>query len=767
MLFKEKSCTTDDYCILRWRLRSARPWWVHSVLILSVVLISAPAALASGVHALFDLSTPRGGPFPSNVFTVSDRTQFTRRRVALPYPDCSARPSDCRDLDVINTLDGFNVQPRLSIPFDGPIDAATITSESIFLIRLGHTRHDEEDSEDSRDRDQDRDEGEGNRRNRIIGINQIVWDPLTNTLYVESDELLNQHERYALIVTRGLRDPEGRSVKASEAFLRLQHDDFRHDRNLSAYRRALLDALQAARRAGVRESHIVAASVFTTQSVTATLEKIRDQIKSATPAQADFDLGSDGTRTVFPLSSVSSITFNQQTRNNPPQFTSFSVPLSLLNQFTPGAVGQIAFGKYLSPDYEVHPGEFIPDTGTRTGTPVVQGINEIYFNLFVPSGPKPLQGWPVAIFGHGGTGTKDIDPYTFAASLASQGIATIAINAVGRGFGPLGTLKVTPSAGTPVIFPSGGRGFDQDGNGIIAADEGATARSPRQITGQRDAIRQSIVDLMQLVREIQVGIDVDGDGSADLDSSHMSYFGWSFGGGLGVAFLAIEPDVEFGAFNNPGAAAGRIDLLRLRPAARSGIGAALASRIPSLVNAPGLTSFGGIPVSPPFFNENLPLRNQPAVVNDVVGALEIQQVFENAEWASESGDAAAYAPHLFRNSLPTVPAKVVILQLAKGDITGTNPRTTAIIRAGHLADRATFYRNDLAFMEDSTVPKDPHTFLTNLTRPGIAGQIAHSGQTQLAIFLASGGSQIIYPEPVRFFEVPILLPLPEDLNFIP
>jgi len=70
----------------------------------------------------------------------------------------------------------------------------------------------------------------------------------------------------------------------------------------------------------------------------------------------------------------------------------------LLNQFTPDAVAQIAFGKYLSPDYQVHPGEFIPETGTLTGTPVAQGVNQIYFNLFAPSGPKPVQGWPVAIW---------------------------------------------------------------------------------------------------------------------------------------------------------------------------------------------------------------------------------------------------------------------------------------------------------------------------------------------------------------------------------
>src|SRR5262249_33878070 len=38
---------------------------------------------SAGVRALFDLRHPTTGPFPSNVFTVSDRTQNTDRRVNL------------------------------------------------------------------------------------------------------------------------------------------------------------------------------------------------------------------------------------------------------------------------------------------------------------------------------------------------------------------------------------------------------------------------------------------------------------------------------------------------------------------------------------------------------------------------------------------------------------------------------------------------------------------------------------------------------------
>ena len=91
-----------------------------------LVLLSSPVGmLAAGVQALFNLETPTGGPFPSDLFTVADPSHNTGLRVNLPLPDWQTRPSDCDDLHVINTLDGFNLQTRLSIPFSGPIDVTT------------------------------------------------------------------------------------------------------------------------------------------------------------------------------------------------------------------------------------------------------------------------------------------------------------------------------------------------------------------------------------------------------------------------------------------------------------------------------------------------------------------------------------------------------------------------------------------------------------------------------------------------------------------
>src|SRR5438093_9218255 len=531
---------------------------------MSLVLLG-PQPVFAGVQAKFGLDSPASGPFPSDRFTIADPSQNTQRRVDLPIPDCAVRQSDCEDLAVINTLDGFHIEPRLSIPFDGPIDVTTVTSESVFLIGLDGRQPDchegiRDGEEDERDNDR-----------RVIGINQVVWDALTNTPHVQVDELLDQHTRYALIVTRGVRDEFGDRVEASEAFRRFREtvqDEYKH---------ALLDAIHVARRIGVQERDVVTASVFTTQTVTSILEKIRDQIKAATSEPADFHLGPGGSPTVFALDSVAGITWDQQRGNDPRTFTRVTVDLPSL-RIIPGAVGTIAFGKYTSPDYEVHPGEFIPPIGTRTGTPVVQGTNEIYFNLFLPSGPRPAAGWPVAIFGHARVGSKNGGSIV-AATMAAHRIATIAINAVGHGFGPFGVLTVNETGGKSTSFSAGGRGMDQNNDRQIAADEGFGTAPPRTVIFFADGIRQTVADLMQLVRVIEVGVDVDGDGSADLDPPRIYYFGWSLGGNYGTVFLSVDPSVRAGVLTVAGGPIA--ENRRLSPLdGRAVLGQALASRIP-------------------------------------------------------------------------------------------------------------------------------------------------------------------------------------------
>jgi hypothetical protein len=198
-----------------------------------------------------------------------------------------------------------------------------------------------------------------------------------------------------------------------------------------------------------------------------------------------------------------------------------------------------------------------------------------------------------------------------------------------------------------------------------------------------------------------------------------------------------------------------IESNRLSPVFRASVGASLASRTPSLLNGPGITSLDGVSVPGPRFDENMPLRDgvplvvrladgterviQSPVINTVPGAIQIQEVIEHTEWVSQSGNPVAYAPHIRKAPLAGVPAKSVIYQFAKGDQIVPNPATTALLRAGDLADRATFYRHDLAFAENPQLPTNPHGFLATLDIPAFRA-ITRGAQQQVATFFATDGA---------------------------
>src|ERR1041384_8656916 len=130
---------------------------------------------------------------------------------------------------------------------------------------------------------------------------------------------------------------------------------------------------------------------------------------------------------------------------------------------------------------------------------------------------------------------------------------------------------------------------------------------------------------MQLVREVQAGIDVDGDGSPDLDPARIYYTGQSFGGIYGTMFLAIEPDVRVGVPNVPGGPA--IEIIRLSPFFRETLFAPAAA-VRGLVNHPSGATPGAQII------ENLPLRDEPIRITALAGAMALQEFLDRSQPAA-------------------------------------------------------------------------------------------------------------------------------------
>jgi len=713
-----------------------------SVVTACTVKAMAPAPLnpSTAVQALFDVTTVDDGPFPSDYFTVEDQEQNTGLRVNLPLPDCAVYVSDCQDVEALNRLDGFNMRVRLSIPFSGAIDVTSVTRKTVFLIPLGEGAKMQE------------------REERPIGINQIVWDPVTHTLHAIADELLDQHTRYTLLVTRGVRDPSGAAIEASEMFRRFRQTV------REPYRQALLEAIQASRRVGVREDDLAAVSVFTTQSFSHVMERIRDAVQAAPAPAIDFAVGPGRARAVFSVSSLENVTFNAQTGASgaltPRPLANFIVNMNTI----PGAVASVAFGRFRALDFTRHPSGHIAPIATRTGTLAPTGAVDVGVTVWLPSGPRPAAGWPVEICAHGSAGNKNAC-VSQSSIAASRGIAVIAINAMGHGNGPLSTMALRLTDGTTVTAAAPGSGYDADDNGTIDEWEPRFAPRPHAVWGTSGTVAETAGMHLQLVRALQAGIDVDGDGAVDLDAARIYLMGHSLGVAWGEMVFAYAPAIRAAAFVAGG---GTLAYLRpLSPPYRPMFAADLAARTPSLLNsAYGLRTIDGVAVAPPFFNESLPLRDQRPLTDPAPGATAIQRVLDRKAWGEQTASAAAFAPLLRRAPPAGVPARPFVFQFARSDLATVNPASSETVRAGDFADRVTYYRHDLNFGL-AGVPAGPHNYITAQQQPANYARVAIGAQNQIATLFATDGATVIHPTPTELWEAPIKSRLPDDLFFLP
>ena len=413
----------------------------------TAALIVFACLSASGATVRFEPANPLVGPFPSDALAVPDAAQKTGLRINVPLPACEAQAAVCAALAAANQLDGFSIQPRLSVAFSAPVDVNTL-HDGLWFVALDNLTTEEYGLY---------------RTGDAIPVNEIVYDPTTNTAYAKPEEVLDQHRRYAIVVTDAVRDATGLPLTVAADFAACVAT------SANPYCAALAQAVAVAGpRVGPRQ--IVAASVFTTLSATAWLESARASLAAA-PAAAAMLPPSGGYR----VADLAAIVWHRQVGVNPSRFDDFSFPLdpTLL-----AGVGRVAFGSYQSPNF-LNASQGIDPAPTGAAVPLATSSSEISFIVYLPATPKPPSGYPVAIFGHGLGDSRLGGPTAVAASLAQAGIATIAISAVGHGYGPESALILVDKSGNRTTVPGGGRGTDLNGDGLIGGRGGLRAAGGR------------------------------------------------------------------------------------------------------------------------------------------------------------------------------------------------------------------------------------------------------------------------------------------------
>ncbi len=495
--------------------------------------LAPPLVARAASVAVLNGTSYRTAIFPNDQLTVRDPGQITGKRVNLrqgvDYPACdNTNYSICDGFTMLDKLDGFDIQPRVTIPFTGAIDIKSVNDSDVFV------------------------QGPGGRTQLM----QLVWDPASNTLNGITNAMLDEGSQYKIVVTSAVKDASGNPVDACGG---------------------------------------TCVVPFTTRTATSELIKIRKSLDDGSafatagiPAAGDRKLSftQNGTPDVFPapavLPSIASpangiVRLDQTTPDpDPTKLQSSVVP----NLIPPGFSGTYAFGSFKSPRYQYRSASLHQDNlnGYTDGviptvpskqTPQPFGYDQLGLIVVLPAGPAPAGGWPVAIYGPGFTRSK-YDIFVTADYNATLGVATVATDPAGHGYGTASEAAVTTATGT-TTFLSYGRGRDLDGDGCIAdglldgvgptphrVRSGGTCASPtfssqlpshKTVDGLQSGLMQTAIDNMTLQRAIASGVDIPTVGNDVLSHTNIYYYGLSFGSIYGTMLMGADNHLSVGLLN--------------------------------------------------------------------------------------------------------------------------------------------------------------------------------------------------------------------------
>jgi dienelactone hydrolase len=373
---------------------------------------------------------------------------------------------------------------------------------------------------------------------------------------------------------------------------------------------------------GLVAGDLATATVFTVEPLADQLARVRQQTvdrAATTPPAADFADPDPTDARRFGIYQAAD-----------PEFATF------FGGNPPASVGLVARGSFASPDYR-ESGRFPARFLDGSEAPPHASID---FLLATPAGPPPAGGFPTVVLQHG-FGGDNVFVTDNAADFTAAGLAVIGIPAPEHG--PRGTSFLDF-----FVFDD----FNAFGNNF----------------------RQCTVDLLQLTRLIEAGIDVTGDTQPDLDAGALGYLGVSMGGVTGATFCALEPAIDACVLNVPG---GKL--------------AQFAGSVSSLAT-PFLTAFAGqagipartcngIPTGPGCATDTACAANERCLFNDDFVLL-LDAALPSFQWQLDPGDGINYVAALrFGPGGP----RPLLVQEGSGDVIVANPLTEALGRGAGLA----------------------------------------------------------------------------------
>jgi dienelactone hydrolase len=371
------------------------------------------------------------------------------------------------------------------------------------------------------------------------------WNAEAGQLALRPDDghVLVPGRRYAAVVTSAVRDDEGAPIGPSARFRAIRDAASRPSDPIDGEAHDQYEpVLYTLASAGIPRESVAGLAVFTVQAVAPTLRDARALLREGDAPTVALDAVLSGAE-------LDALLGTPELADTP----GVDVPGGVAHRHIAWLVqGRFPSPSLLSEDEGAH-GAFSRDAGGRLE---VKRVSDVPFTLTLPSGD--LSSLRVVVFQHG-LGAERSEMFAVADALATAGWATIAIDIPFHGMRAQGAVV---DVGHRFGDGEGPDGFgDRRGNdvnleylGVLDAEGPLPAFHPVYV---RDVLRQSVVDLMMLVRVLR-----EGDWSSlhamtalstvGFASEPLGFIGVSLGGIVGAIFVASEPEIGAAVLNVTG-----------------------------------------------------------------------------------------------------------------------------------------------------------------------------------------------------------------------
>jgi pimeloyl-ACP methyl ester carboxylesterase len=503
----------------------------------------------SDARALF---VPLGGilPYPTDLY-FSGSTDGTLNIPANPFfPNTSA----------LNALDGFSTTAPFSVRFSTSLDATTLTAANVRVIQVTIDNTTKATT--------------GVVRPLVLGTDfslALATDAGANGTLLKIQPLKPlvpstgaTNNGYLVLLTNGLKDVSGATVTTDTDYQSIKDAQ----PSCAAITNATLNGicrltgahLQIASALGVAPATVIESFSFSTQNTRDTLNVVAAQVAAAArrPIRASF--------TGLNTKQVNAALFGHANV----YAGTLQVPY-YLNRAAP-----------LTGSWKGNPSPLdVASTFLTRFNPVPVATETLTIPLLVTvpnasstaGATKPVAGWPVVIFQHGITGDRT-NMFGIADAFADAGFVVVAIDQPLHGItstaNPLYASPMNPLYGgtAPAGATSYERTFDLDAlnnttgangpDGVVDAS-GASFINLSSLLTSRDNLRQAAADLLVLTRAVP-GLDLDGDGTPDIDAARIHFVGHSLGGIVGTVYAGLPSAMRTATAAMPGG--GIADLVR-------------------------------------------------------------------------------------------------------------------------------------------------------------------------------------------------------------